>query len=161
MYSPILHQVALILGRPSGLLHVAMKRRPYHYPCGAPGASGRLALLRSRGWSLRRPAGTGLVQDWLGELSPEFTRFFDAHCWAKGPNQLTQKSDDQWIGVRPGLAAVKFISAMLTTPVLTGLRLSYARKPRRQAPCARSDLCGPPGGGDDVTQRGEKRLQAA
>ena len=35
--------------RPKGLLHIAMKKRLYHHPCGVPGASDRLALLPSRG----------------------------------------------------------------------------------------------------------------
>ena len=61
-------------------------------------------------------AGTGLVQDRLWEMFPEFTRFFDAHRWAKGPSQLTQKSDCHCMGVNPGLAAVTFMSAMTRTP---------------------------------------------
>jgi len=73
-----------------------MKRRPYHRPRGAPGASGRLALLRSRGWSLLRPASAGLDQDWLGELFPEFTRLSTAVADRRG--QVNQPRSRTTIG---------------------------------------------------------------
>ena len=62
-------------------------------------------------------------------MFPEFTRFFDAHCWAKGPSQLTQKSLCHWIGVKPGLAGVTTMSAMLTNPLLIGF--AFATRPIR------------------------------
>ena len=70
-------------------------------------------------------------------MFPEFTRFFDAHCWAKGPSQLTQKSLCHCSGVKPGLAGVTIMSAKDFTPTWGG-SVNHARKPRRQAPYARS-----------------------
>ena len=69
----------------------------------------------------------------------------------------TQKSDCHCIGVSPGRAGVTFMSANETSPYCRGVApfVRITPEARRQPPYARLDLCGPPGGGDGVTQRGD------
>ena len=68
-----IYSIKLARLNPLSLLHVAMQFRPYHHPNGMPCASGRLTLLHF--WMVVAPSLSGLAQDCLLEMFPEFTRF--------------------------------------------------------------------------------------
>jgi hypothetical protein len=64
---------------------VAHESRPYHHPLSDVARFGNAVPYSLSGWSLHLPLVSGLAQDCLLEISPEFTRFAHENHFSREP----------------------------------------------------------------------------